>query len=102
MIGWVDVVGIIAASASIASFTPQAWKIIRERSTEGLSAGMFALTAIAFAGWFTYGLMNGSWPLAIQNGVCFLFASFILGMILLPRRKTEELAEKLDPTGDEA
>lgn len=96
-IDWVTIVGTIGASASVASFTPQAWKIIRERSTEGLSLGMFALTSLAFAAWTTFGLLQGQWTLIIPNAICLVFALFILGMIALPPRKTAEVAEALDP-----
>lgn len=95
---WIAVVGTVGACASVASFTPQAWKIIRDRSTKGLSLGMFALTSLAFLAWTTFGLLKGEWALIIPNAICLCFALFILGMIALPRRKTEEVAEALDPT----
>lgn len=96
-IDWITVVGTIGACASVASFTPQAWKIIHERSTEGLSLGMFALTSLAFAAWTTFGVLQSEWTLIIPNAICLCFALFILGMIALPQRKTEEVAEALDP-----
>ncbi|MCG6119740.1 MAG: SemiSWEET family transporter [Blastomonas sp.] len=94
---WTTVAGTIGAAASVASFTPQAWKIIRSRSTEGLSLGMFALTCLAFASWTTFGLLKGEWTLIIPNTICLGFALFILAMIALPERKTREVAETLDP-----
>lgn len=94
---WITIVGTIGAAASVASFTPQAWKIIRERSTKGLSLGMFALTSLAFAAWTTFGLLKGEWTLVIPNAICLVFALFILGMIALPKNKTEKVAEALDP-----
>ncbi|KPF73817.1 MAG: PQ-loop repeat-containing protein [Blastomonas sp.] len=94
---WITVAGTIGAVASVASFTPQAWKIIRSRSTEGLSLGMFALTCLAFAAWTSFGLLKGEWALIIPNAICLCFALFILAMIALPERKTKEVAETLDP-----
>lgn len=96
-IDWVTIVGTIGACASVASFTPQASKIIHERSTKGLSLAMFALTALAFAAWTTFGVLKGEWTLIIPNAICLCFALFILGMIALPQRKTEEVAEAIDP-----
>lgn len=96
-IDWVTMVGTVGATASVASFTPQAWKIIRERSTEGLSLAMFALTCLAFAAWTTFGVMKGEWTLIVPNAICLVFALFIFAMIALPARKTEEIAETLDP-----
>lgn len=91
------IVGTVGACASVASFTPQAWKIIRERSTKGLSLAMFALTCLSFASWTTFGVLQGEWTLIIPNAICLLFALFIFGMIALPSRKTAEVAEALDP-----
>lgn len=98
-IDWTTVIGTIGATASVSSFTPQAWKIIRERSTKGLSLAMFALTCLSFASWTTFGVLKGEWTLIIPNAICLAFALFIFGMIALPRRKTEKVAEALDPTG---
>lgn len=96
-IDWITVVGTVGACASVASFTPQAWKIIRERSTEGLSLAMFALTTLAFAAWTTFGILQSEWTLIIPNAICLVFAAFILAMIALPARETRKVAEKLDP-----
>jgi MtN3 and saliva related transmembrane protein len=96
-IDWAGVAGTIGACASVASFTPQAWKIIRSRSTEGLSFGMFALTSLAFAAWTIFGLLKREWTLLIPNAICLCFALFILWMIALPQRQTEKVAEALDP-----
>jgi MtN3 and saliva related transmembrane protein len=98
MTDWTSIIGTIGACASVASFTPQAWKIIRSRSTKGLSLGMFALTCVAFAAWTGFGLLKGEWALIIPNAICLCFALFILGMIALPSHKTREVAEALDPT----
>jgi MtN3 and saliva related transmembrane protein len=96
-LNWITVAGTIGAIASVASFTPQAWKIIRSRSTQGLSLGMFALTCLAFASWTTFGLLQSEWTLVIPNAICLCFAVFILGMIALPDGKTREVAETIDP-----
>jgi MtN3 and saliva related transmembrane protein len=42
-------------------------------------------------------VLKGEWTLIIPNAICLCFALFILGMIALPQRKTEEVAEALDP-----
>ena len=95
---WTNIVGTIGATASVASFTPQAWKIIRSRSTEGLSLGMFALTCLAFLSWTIFGVLQSQWTLVIPNAICLCFALFIFVMIAMPDRQTREVAEKLDPT----
>src|SRR5262245_13849021 len=93
----VTIVGFLAALASTISFSPQAWKIIRTRDTEGISAVSYAVTTTAFALWLAYGIMLGRWPLIVSNAICFLLAAFILVMTLLPQPKKEQVAKSLDP-----
>ena len=93
----VELVGWLAMGASTASFTPQAWKIIRTRSTADISAGMYVLTVAGFSLWAAYGAMLGSWPLIATNTICLSLSGFILAMKLLPRRRRELVADALDP-----
>lgn len=93
----VTIIGSLAAIASTVSFTPQAWKIIRTRDTDAISAGMYALTVTGFALWTAYGVMLGQWPLIVTNSICLLLSAFILTMKLLPRRERDKVADVLDP-----
>jgi len=69
-----------AALASIASFVPQAWKIIRTHKTKDISSGMYVLTVSAFALWTIYGIMTGQWALVASNSICLLLSGSILAM----------------------
>ncbi len=90
-------IGAVASLCSVASFTPQAWKIIKSRHTDDISAGMFVLTVTGFAFWTAYGVLLGKWPIIITNAICFVLAGFILMMKLLPSRKKNKVADALDP-----
>src|SRR5690349_19424797 len=92
----ITIIGMIAALCSMASFVPQAWKIIRTRETGDISAGMFSLTVSAFAFWCAYGALLGEWPLIVSNGVCLALSAFILMMTLLPRRKKQAVADAVE------
>jgi len=93
-------IGSAAALCSTVSFAPQAWRIIRTRNTEGLSAIMYGVTVVGFALWLLYGIRLGEWPLIVTNGICLIFSAFIFMMILLPQPKLEAVAEAVDPTTD--
>ena len=93
----VTIIGSLAAIASTVSFTPQAWKIIRTRDTEAISAPMYAITVVGFALWTGYGRLLGQWPIIITNSICFMLSGFILTMKLLPPRKRDKVADALDP-----
>ena len=90
-------VGAVASLASITSFAPQAWKVVRTRDTSSLSSTAYGLTVVGFALWFTYGVMIGQWPLIVTNGICFALAGFILVMKLLPSSSKQAVAEAIDP-----
>jgi MtN3 and saliva related transmembrane protein len=94
----VTLIGSLAALCSTLSFAPQAWKIIRTRSTEGLSARMYAVTVAGFSLWLAYGVMLGEWPLIVTNAACLALSGFILVLRILPQRKKEAIADLLDPT----
>jgi MtN3 and saliva related transmembrane protein len=91
------IIGSIAAVLSTASFTPQAWKIIKSRETKDISAGMYALTVTGFAMWTTYGILLTQWPLIVTNSICLVLSAFILTMKLLPEPKKNKVADILDP-----
>jgi len=95
----VTIVGSLAAIASVSSFAPQAWRIIRTRSTEGLSGGMYALTVAAFALWLTFGILKTEWAIILPNALCLMLSACILSMIVMPQAKTVAVAEVLDPEG---
>ena len=93
---FVSTIGVIAALCSMSSFAPQAWKIIRTRETENISAGMYSLTVAAFAFWCLYGALLGQWPLIVSNGVCLALSAFILTMTLLPQANKEAVADTIE------
>lgn len=83
------VVGVAAALCSMASFAPQALKILRERDASGVSLRMYAITVIGFSLWSVYGALLGSWPLVGSNLVCLALS----GLILMLKIKNKNDAE---------
>ncbi|HWD49727.1 MAG TPA: SemiSWEET transporter [Rhizomicrobium sp.] len=87
------ILGAVAAICSTISFAPQAWKVIRTRSTKDISTGMYLFTVAAFAGWTGYGILLRQWPLIASNTICFALSMFILVMTLLPGPKRKKVAD---------
>jgi MtN3 and saliva related transmembrane protein len=85
----IEVVGVGAAVCSTTSFAPQLLKLVRERTAEAVSAGMFVLTVAAFALWSAYGLMLGSWPLVVSNLVSLALSAAILALKLKYRGRDD-------------
>lgn len=77
---WINAVGVAAALCSMASFTPQIFKMWRERDASSLSLRMFSLTVTGFCLWTAYGALSGSWPIVLSNAVCLALSAVILGL----------------------
>ena len=93
-----NLVGVAASIASVSSFAPQAWRIIRTRDTRSISAAMYWLTVTGFGLWFGFGLLVGQWPLIVTNGICFVLSAFILVMKMLPPSGKHAVADAIDPS----
>jgi MtN3 and saliva related transmembrane protein len=76
----VNGVGTAAGLCSMASFVPQLIKIVRERQAEGVSLRTYGVTVTGFILWIVYGVMLGSWPVAVSNAVSLLLSSAILAL----------------------
>ncbi len=90
-----QIIGFLATLCSVTSFVPQAWKVIRTRDASGISTRMYVLTVIGFSLWLTYGILLGSWPLMLANGICLVLSAFILAMKKMGRRVREQVAETI-------
>lgn len=71
-------IGVAAALFSMASFVPQAAKIIRERDASSVSLRMYIVTVAGFVLWLAYGALLQSWPLVASNVVSLSLATLIL------------------------
>lgn len=74
----INTVGVAAGTCSMVSFAPQIGKILKTKSAEGVSLKMFSVTVTAFILWTIYGVMLGSWPIALSNFVCLCMALTIV------------------------
>ena len=90
---FIIVIGTLAAFASMGSFVPQAWRIVKTRDTGSLSASTYFLTVLAFALWCGYGFLLGAWPLVASNAVCLVLSTFIFVMTLLPQSAKDKVAD---------
>lgn len=72
--------GSLAATLTTVSFIPQVWQVWRTRHTKDISLGMYAIFTAGVALWAIYGLLIGSWPVMIANGLTLLLAGAVLLM----------------------
>ena len=78
----INIVGASAGLCSMVSFVPQIGKILKTKSAEGVSLKMFAVTVTAFVLWTAYGVLLGSWPVAVSNAVCLCLSLAIVALRL--------------------
>jgi MtN3 and saliva related transmembrane protein len=86
---WIDLVGALAATLTTGAFIPQAIKTIRTRDTSGLSLTMYALLLAGVTLWMVYGIIIGSWPLIVSNGLVLVPQSLVMA-IMLRRQGSKE------------
>jgi len=76
-------IGYGASICSVASFIPQAGKVIRSGETKAISAKMYALTVTGFALWTVFGVLKTEIPIILTNAICFCLSAFILTIKIL-------------------
>jgi MtN3 and saliva related transmembrane protein len=79
---FIDVAGMTAAVLTTGAFFPQAVKTIRTRETSGLSLTMYLMLVAGVAMWLVYGLLIGSLPLILANGIVLVPQILILALML--------------------
>jgi MtN3 and saliva related transmembrane protein len=75
-------IGGIAATLTTCSFIPQVWRVWQTRHTKDISLLMYTLFTLGVALWLAYGILLGSWPIIVANGVTLLLAGTVLVMKL--------------------
>jgi MtN3 and saliva related transmembrane protein len=73
-----DTLGYAAASCTTLSFVPQALKVWRTRSADGISTLMYSVFITGVALWLAYGIGLRSWPMIVANAVTLLLAASVL------------------------
>ena len=71
----VEIIGVIGASLTTASFVPQVYKVIKTKSVEGISLTMYSVFLIGILFWLYYGIKINSFSV--------IFANIITGILVL-------------------
>jgi MtN3 and saliva related transmembrane protein len=79
---FIDIIGMLAAILTTASFVPQTIHTFRTRDVSGISLVMYSAFTAGVALWLVYGLLLGAWPIVIANVITLSLASSILAMKL--------------------
>ena len=82
-----DILGWVAASFGMASAFPQLYRLLRTRSSAGVSLSLFQLNAAATGAWALHGFMVGVPQMQYPNLV-LMISSFAVCILVLRDRKS--------------
>lgn len=86
---YIELVGAVAAMLTTSAFFPQALKTLRTRETGGLSVVMYVMLVVGVSLWLVYGLMIGSMPLILANGIVLVPQLAVLVLLLQQARQAK-------------
>lgn len=89
-----EVIGIVAAFLTTASFVPQAWKVLHTRETGAISLVMYSMFTAGVATWLAYGILTTQWSIIIANAITVVLAGTILMIKLRAVASTARASRK--------
>ncbi len=75
-----EILGLLAASLTTASFLPQVYKTWKTKSTEGLSLTMYLVFFLGIVFWLIYGIHLNSLPMILANAITAVLSLFLVIM----------------------
>lgn len=75
---YIELIGFLAAILTTAAFVPQAYKIWKTKSAQGVSLSMYLIMFTGVSLWGVYGLFIRSNPMILAN---FITASLLIMII---------------------
>lgn len=81
------ILGLVAATFTTFSFVPQLVKVVRTRSADDLSYGMFGAFSLGIVLWLIYGVLRDDLPVIVANAVTLLLSVAILGLKFIYARR---------------
>ena len=73
-----EIIGLIAAAITTASFVPQVYKTWKSKSVESLSLTMYTAFFIGIVLWLIYGIHLDSLPMILANSITAVLALMLI------------------------
>ena len=74
----VEIIGVIGATLTTASFVPQVYKMVKTKSVEGISLTMYSVFFVGILFWLYYGIKIDSFSVILANTVTGILVVIIL------------------------
>jgi MtN3 and saliva related transmembrane protein len=86
-----QIIGFTAAALITLANVPQAIKIIRTKSTKGISSWSYGILFFGNLCWLAYGILRSDLPIIISNSISSLLCGIIWGMRIFSKRPDNNL-----------
>ncbi len=97
---YIQALGLVAAVLTTAANIPQAFKIIRTKSTQSISTMTYSLLLTGFIVWITYGILDDDLPIILANSISALVSATILFLKHTSKKVLDEIHDKLHSDSD--
>lgn len=77
---YIQIIGLAAAVLTTGANLPQAYKVIKTKSTKSLSALSFSMLFLGSVTWVIYGIYRDDIPVMLANGISGTLHGIILFM----------------------
>jgi MtN3 and saliva related transmembrane protein len=81
-----EYIGFIAATLTTSAFLPQAFKIWKSKTADGLPLSMYLVMGTGTLSWLVYGLLIESPSVIVANCISFSIILFIITFIIRSKK----------------
>ncbi len=92
-----DIIGIGAAALTTIANFPQAYIIIREKSTHHVSVSTYGLLLSGTVLWVIYGIIKTDYPIIIANGISTITCIIIVVLKIISNRTIAKIHKAILP-----
>ncbi len=92
-----SIIGLLAAVFTTAANIPQTYVIIRDKSTQHLSAVTYGILFTGTFLWVVYGVINNDWPIILSNGISTLTSAIIITLHFSTQRTINKIHQSVLP-----
>ena len=78
--GYITIIGLVAATCTTIAFFPQILQVYRTKQTRDLSLPTFILLTTGIFLWLIYGILLGNLPIILANSITLIGCLYILIM----------------------
>ena len=93
----IQIIGLLAAALTTAANLPQAYIIIREKSTQHISSVTYILLLLGTASWVVYGVAKADWPIIIANSISVMTCTIILLLKFTSKKVMDKVHQSVIP-----